>query len=75
VGNREGGREKEETKIHHEQDRAVRSRHDDKTTSVERERNRELNTDEKRKTGPHMPGSTRECGVRYYGRGVLYMGD
>ena len=33
-----GSREKEETKIHREQDRADRSRHDIKITSVERER-------------------------------------
>jgi len=41
VGNQEGGREKEETKIDREQDRADRSRHDNKITSVERERERE----------------------------------
>jgi len=35
-----GSREKEETKIHREQDKADRSRHDIKITSVERERER-----------------------------------
>jgi hypothetical protein len=56
---REGGREKEKTKVHREQDKADRSRHDNKTTSVEREergerREREMNTDEKQEGGAHM---------------------
>jgi len=50
VGNQEGGREKEETKIDREQDRADRSRHDNKITSVEREREREGRDEYRRET-------------------------
>lgn len=52
MGNR--GKEKKETEIHRKQDGADRSRHDNKQ---QRSREREMNTDEKQKTGPtYMPG-------------------
>jgi len=53
-----GGREKEERKIHREQDRQIGV---GMTTNTSGEREREIQAGDGRQN-PHMPGGTRDCG-------------
>jgi len=58
------GRKSKDRRIHREQDKADRSRHDNKHRA--RGERDEYNRDETGDGPTYMPGGARECGVRYY---------